>query len=388
MVITGVGLVTPLEPLAPVDKFWSSLCSGNNGIKKKSPPLLDFGREWLMASIDLPESYNSLAPENKFIFFAEEAILMAMNDAAIRGHKDVGLCIGTVLGNMLFKEKQLMQGKDHDAKDADNGSSLSFITSYLAGKHCLTPAFTVSTACASGTDAIGIAARRILTGKADIMIAGGVDVLSDFSIAGFHVLQALTSDKVRPFDKNRSGLAVGEGAAFVVLESKSHATLRGARIYARVMGYASRSDANHLTGPHKEGRGLADAISKALLDAGIKPHEIGYINAHGTGTVYNDLMETKAIKKALGAEAYSVPISSTKSMLGHSFGAAGAIEVICCILSIINGVIPPTINFSEKDPECDLDYVPNIPRQSKINFAMSLSAGFGGQNSAIILGNT
>ncbi len=225
-----------------------------------------------------------------------------------------------------------------------------------------------------------------MAGKSDIIIAGGVDVLSDFSVIGFHSLQALTEEKVRPFDKNRSGLALGEGAAFIVLESEKHAVHRGASIYGKVMGYASRADANHLTGPHREGRGLADAMNQAVSQANLKPYEIDYINAHGTGTIYNDLMETKAIKKVFGGEAYNITISSTKSMLGHSFGAAGVIEAICCLLSIKSKVIHPTINFDERDPECDLDYVPNIARHQDVKVAMSLSAGFGGQNSAIIFG--
>ncbi len=226
----------------------------------------------------------------------------------------------------------------------------------------------------------------IISGKADIMLAGGVDVLSDFAIMGFDALQAVTEEKVRPFDKNRSGLALGEGAAFVVLESEDHAARRKANVYGRFMGYASRADAHHLTGPHREGRGLADAINQAISQTNTKPNDINYINAHGTGTVYNDLMETKAIKKALGDSAYVVPISSTKSMLGHSFGASGVIEAICCLLAINTNTIPPTINFQEHDPACDLDYVPNVLRTSRVKAAMSLSAGFGGQNSAILFG--
>ncbi len=168
--------------------------------------------------------------------------------------------------------------------------------------------------------------------------------------------------------------------------SEKSAAKRNAKVYGRVMGYASRADANHLTGPHREGRGLAEAIDRAMGQSGVKPGDINYINAHGTGTVYNDLMETKAIKRVFGRLAYDIPISSTKSMLGHSLGAAGAIEAICCLLAIKNGIVPPTINFQECDPDCDLDYTPNIARNHHVKMAMSLSAGFGGQNSAIILG--
>jgi 3-oxoacyl-(acyl-carrier-protein) synthase len=218
------------------------------------------------------------------------------------------------------------------------------------------------------------------------MVAGGADVLSDFALTGFNALQALTDTAVRPFDRNRSGLALGEAAAFVALEEEGAARRRGARIYGRVLGYASRFDASHLTAPHREGRGLAAAAQAALEEAGLAPSGIGYICAHGTGTVYNDLMETVAIKQVFGKAAYAIPVSSVKSMLGHSFGAAGAVEALCCLLAIGRGQVPPTINFGERDPGCDLDYVPNVSRRHECSAAMSLSAGFGGQNSAIILG--
>lgn len=387
VVITGIGMITPLKPFREVDEFWNSLCSGEDAIKRMSLPLIDMDRNWLMAGIDQSRFPNSISPENKLQCIAEEALCMAIKDANLKEYRNAGLSLGTVLGNVLAKEKRLMESRKQKSKCENERESLSYLTSYLAAKHNLNgPTITISTACTSGTDAIGIAARKIMNGKTDIMFAGGVDVLSDFAILGFHVLQALTEEKVRPFDKNRSGLALGEGAAFMVLESEKHAIHRQAKIYGKVMGYASRSDANHLTGPHREGRGLADAIKQAISEYNLEPHEIDYINAHGTGTVYNDLMETKAIKKVFGKAAHDIPISSTKSMLGHSFGASGAVEAICCLLSMKNKRVPPTINFREKDPECDLDYVPNVSRHHDVNTAISLSAGFGGQNAAILFG--
>ncbi|MDN3513049.1 MAG: beta-ketoacyl-[acyl-carrier-protein] synthase family protein [Candidatus Brocadia sp.] len=387
VVVTGIGVITPLKPFREVDEFWNSLCSGEDAIKRMSLPLLDMNRKWLMAGIDQSRFPNSISPENKLQCIAEEALCMAIKDANLKEYRNAGLSLGTVLGNVLAKEKRLIENKKQNSTCGNEGESLSHITAYLAAKHDLHgPTITISTACTSGTDAIGIAARKIMTGKTSMMFAGGVDVLSDFAILGFHVLQALTEEKVRPFDKNRSGLALGEGAAFVVLESEQHAIHRQAKIYGKVMGYASRADANHLTGPHREGRGLADAMSHAISEYNLEPQEIDYINAHGTGTVYNDLMETKAIKKVFGKAAYGIPISSTKSMLGHSFGASGAIEAICCLLSMKNKMVPPTINFREKDPECDLDYVPNVSRHHDVNTAISLSAGFGGQNAAILFG--
>lgn len=397
--VTGVGVVTPLRPFKGVDEFWSAICSGEDAIKRMGLPLLNIDKEWLMAGFDISDFPEFISIEDKLQFIAEEALNMAIGDANLNlisglRHLRIGLSIGTVLGNILYKEKQWIKGKNQRSEIRSNNEkceidrgSLSHIASYLAAKNSLNgPTITVSTACASGTDAIGIAARKIITEKADIMIAGGADVLSDFAIIGFHSLQALTEEKVRPFDKNRSGLALGEGAAFVVLESEECALNRGANLYGKMLGYASRADANHLTGPHREGRGLVDAINQVILEANLKPEEINYINAHGTGTVYNDLMETKAIKRVFGKAAYGIPVSSTKSMLGHSFGAAGVIEAICCLLSIKTDQIPPTINLHERDTECDLDYVPNVARHHNVNAAMSLSSGFGGQNSVIIFG--
>ncbi|HYL81354.1 MAG TPA: beta-ACP synthase, partial [Candidatus Acidoferrum sp.] len=195
----------------------------------------------------------------------------------------------------------------------------------------------------------------------------------------------LTPDEVRPFSLNRPGLALGEGAAFLVLERRTAAVGRGAEMLGTIAGYASRADAFHLTAPHREGRGLAAAAAAALRDGGCRPEEIGYVNAHGTGTAYNDAMETKAIKLALGDRAGGVPISSIKGALGHAFGAAGALEAAVCLLAMRDGIVPPTINFEEPDPECDLDWVPNLARKVDVGAALSLSAGFGGQNAALLI---
>ncbi|RJQ51665.1 MAG: beta-ketoacyl-[acyl-carrier-protein] synthase family protein [Nitrospiraceae bacterium] len=387
VLVTGIGLVTPLRPFAGAEAFWDAVCSGEDAVRWMPPPLIDAGRKWLMAGIDITGRSEHVCSEDKILFIAEEALRMAVKDARLPEDRKSGLSVGTVLGNILFKEKRLMEGNPHKTKNSFSGESLSNINSFLAKTFNIKGGcITISTACASGTDAIGIAARKISSGEENVIVAGGADVLSDFAVMGFHSLHALTEEKVRPFDKNRSGLALGEGAAFMVLESEKHAAQRDAKIYGRIMGYASRADANHLTAPHRDGRGLVAAMSQAISEAGIKPAEIDYINAHGTGTIYNDRMETLAIKKVFGDAAYSVPVSSTKSMLGHSFGAAGAIETICCLLSINHKKIHPTINYTERDPECDLDYVPDIARRSNVNTAMSLSAGFGGQNSVIITG--
>jgi 3-oxoacyl-[acyl-carrier-protein] synthase II len=384
VVVTGIGLVTPLNPFESCAEFWRSLCEGRDAVRKIPAPLLNGDRKWLMADIDMPEH---VRPEDKICHLASAALEMALKDSAIAGCPSAGLCLGTVLGNILSKETRcLVKNRRTDSMSSDR-EQLSYLAAYLSAKFNLSgTCLTISTACASGTDAIGVAARKISDGQTEIMIAGGADVLSDFALFGFNALQALTHDKVRPFDRNRTGLALGEGAAFLVLESERHASRRGANIYGRILGYASRADAHHLTAPHREGRGLAEAASIALKTAAVGPGAIHYINAHGTGTSYNDLMETVVIKKVLGKHAYSVPVSSTKSMLGHSFGAAGAIEAICCLLAINNNRIPPTINYEDQDPECDLDYVPNRFRYHDVQIAMSFSAGFGGQNSVLVMG--
>ncbi len=388
VVVTGIGIITPIKPFEGVDKFWNALCSGESAIKRMKLPILDIDQEWLMAGIDTTGTLKSVSIEDKLPFIIDNALKMLIVDADLQGYSKAGLSIGTVLGNVLLKEKKLMVNKKQNPESSFGDDSLAHIADCVAAQYNLSgPVFTVSTACASGTDAIGMAARMIEMGRVDMMFAGGVDVLSDFAIMGFNALQALTGEKVRPFDKNRNGLALGEGAAFVVLESEKHATRRKVKTYGRIVGYASRVDAHHLTGPHRKGRGLADAITRSISQTKLKFDEIDYINAHGTGTVYNDLMETKAIKKAMAGASYGVPISSTKSMLGHSFGASGVVEAICCLLSIKTNMIPPTINYKEQDPECDLDYVPNVSRRHCVKVAMSLSAGFGGQNAAIIFGD-
>ena len=236
------------------------------------------------------------------------------------------------------------------------------------------PVTTISTACASGTDSIGMAFRLIQTGAADLICAGGGDTLSEFAFSGFNSLNAMTRDVVRPFDKDRTGLALGEGAAFLMLEEEVHARRRGARIYCSIAGYASSADANHLTGPDREGRGLARAITAALSEAGIEM--VDYINAHGTATPYNDLMETKAYKSVFGPSAYEIPISSIKSMIGHSFGAAGAIEAVTSVMAIERGMLPPTINLVTKDPECDLIRADTAGEAHHVGFG---PAGFGGK---------
>jgi 3-oxoacyl-[acyl-carrier-protein] synthase II len=252
---------------------------------------------------------------------------------------------------------------------------------------------TVVTACASGTQGLGEGAEAIRRGAADLVLAGGVDaVIEEFTIAGFTAMRVLAADNehpdqaCKPFDARRDGFVVGEGGVVMVLERMDKALDRGARIYAEVLGYAANSDAFHVAAPDPEGAGAVRAMRWALEDAGVSPSEIDYINAHGPGTVVGDPTETKAIKTLFGESAYRVPISSTKSMVGHCLGGAGAIEALACVKSITDGVIHPTINYAEPDPECDLDYVPNVARQAEVRKTLSNSFGLGGQNACLLLG--
>jgi 3-oxoacyl-(acyl-carrier-protein) synthase len=247
------------------------------------------------------------------------------------------------------------------------------------------PNICVNTACSSGADAIALGAQEIRSGRADVMVCGAADVLSEFVFRGFSALDALTKDGfVRPFDKNRSGMALSEGSGVVIIEEKFHAQKRGAKVYGRLSGYSSTSDAYHLVRPAKNGEGLARAITLALEEAYVTPQDVGYISAHGTGTFHNDLSETNAVKTAFGDYAGKVNISSIKSMIGHSMAASSAIEAVVCLKAMQEKMIPPTINYHTPDPECDLDFTPNNSVRKEINTAISLSAGFGGQNAVLV----
>jgi 3-oxoacyl-(acyl-carrier-protein) synthase len=255
------------------------------------------------------------------------------------------------------------------------------------------PLTTISTACASGTQAIGNGLDLIRSGKVDMVIVGGVDCLIRKEVlAAFDVMtavarnyQAAPGQASRPFDANRAGFVMSEGAGVLILESLAHAQARKARIYAEISGQGASSDAAHIASPEAEGLGAQKAMRWALQDAAIDPDQVDYINAHGTGTKLNDSTETKAIKQVFGQRAYEIPISSTKSMIGHSMGASGALEAIACIMAIKDGIVPPTINYETSDPDCDLDYVPNTSRQATVHIALSNSFGFGGQNACLVL---
>ena len=390
--VTGLGLVSPFNPEGDRGKFWTALCAGRTAVAD----LTSFDASAYPCRVGAEVSREALGgpPDctEPALRMAAVAFQRALEEAGVGpddcGTERAGLIVGTVLGGTGSGERYLRR------QDLDNGEAARLLAQYplraVAASLARAGGFTghvrtVSTACASGTDAIGLAYRRIASGAADLMVAGGVDAVCELSFSGFCALKALTRDKVRPFSRNRTGLALGEGAAFLVLEGGRSAARRGATPLGVVAGYASRSDASHLTAPHRDGRGLAAAALSALRDGACRSEEIEYVSAHGTGTPYNDSMETKAIKAALGARARRVPISSIKGALGHSFGAAGAIEAAVCLLAMRDGIVPPTINLEEPDPDCDLDYVPARAREVPVCTALSLSAGFGGQNAALLL---
>ena len=254
------------------------------------------------------------------------------------------------------------------------------------------PNFTIVTACATGTHSIGEAYKLIQRGDAEVVIAGGVEAaITPLGLAGFCAARSLSTrndepEKAsRPFDKDRDGFVMSEGGGIVILEELEFAKKRGAEIFAELVGYGASDDAYHITAPPPEGEGGALCMANAIKDAGIKPEDISYINAHGTSTKLNDSTETKAIKTVFGEYAKKIPVSSTKSMTGHLLGATGAVEFIVCVLAVKNDIIPPTINYENPDPECDLDYVPNKKREVKVNYALTNSFGFGGHNATLIV---
>ncbi len=310
---------------------------------------------------------------------------------------DIGVFVGSGIGGLgtMFEQAKILVEKGPDRVSpfmapmmiADIAAAQISIALGVRG-----PNFCTTSACSSGSDAIGVAYELIKHGDTPVMIAGGAEsIINPLGISAFNALKALSTRNdhpqkaSRPFDKDRDGFIMSEGAVILILESLEHALGRGANILAEIIGYGATSDSFHVTQPLENGSGAAKAMQNALKKAGIKPDEIDYINAHGTSTQLNDAMETKAIKTVFGDYAYKVPISSTKSMLGHLIGAAGAVEPAICIMTILKGLIPPTINYEIPDPACDLDYVPNVARKARVDIALTNSFGFGGHNSVLIL---
>jgi len=401
VVITGLGAVTPLA--TGVEESWRKLCQGKSGVARitKFDPSA-FNVQIAAELKDFhPEDFldkKKIRRTDPFIQYALVAARMAIDDAGLvisdNNASRVGVVLGSCAGGMTMYGKNLFALRDEGADKVSPFFIPGFIANMAAGEVSMAfgargPSKCVVTACATGNNCIGDAFRLIQYDEADAMIAGGSDAyILPIAIAGFDKMRTLSrrnnepEKASRPFDKDRDGFIIGEGAGVVILEEMESAVRRGAKIYAELAGYGSNIDSFHITEPDWENQ--ARCLKLALSDAAISPSDVDYINAHGTSTVLNDLSETKAIKAALGEQSKKVPISSNKSMFGHLLGAAGAVEAIFTILTIRDGIIPPTINYDTPDPECDLDYVPNIARKAQVKIALSNSFGFGGVNATLV----
>jgi 3-oxoacyl-[acyl-carrier-protein] synthase II len=404
VVVTGIGIVSPLGLDAP--GTWQALIAGHSGIG----PITRFDASRFETRIAGevkgfdPVLFMSPREARRMDRFAQLAVAAAQQAFSQSGLKVdsstenlTGVVLGSGLGGVgtFYDQARVLMEKGPDRLSPftmpmmtlDMAAAQVSIALGLKG-----PNFAVSSACSSGTDAVGLAFELIQRGELDAILAGGTDAgVHPICVGGYSALKALSNRNEspetasRPFDATRDGFIISEGSAVLVLEKLEHAQVRGAAIIAEVAGYSATSDANHITHPSESGEGGIRVIRQALTGAGMSPGEIGYINAHGTSTPINDKMETAAVKSVFGEHAYKVPISSTKSMTGHLIGAAGALEAAICALVIQQGIIPPTINLTHPDPDCDLDYVPDKARKTVVNAALSNSFGFGGRNSALVL---
>jgi 3-oxoacyl-[acyl-carrier-protein] synthase II len=388
-----------------LETFWSSLMAGKSGVgmieqfdvseypTRIAAEIKDFNPEDYM---DKKEARRM----DRFVQFAVAASLSALNDSGlnIKEHTDperVGVYVGSGIGGLSTWEEQHKILLEKGPKRVSPFFIPMMIANMASGQISMItgakgPNSTAVTACATGTHSIGDAFKTIQRGDADVMICGGAEAtISPTGVAGFCALRAMSTRNEeptkasRPFDTGRDGFVMGEGAGILILESLEHAQKRGAQIYGEVIGYGMSGDAYHMTDPDPDG--AARCMVKAVKDAGIAPEQVDYINAHGTSTPVGDRSETTAVKKAFGDHAYKLAVSSTKSMTGHLLGAAGGVEALICALALKHATIPPTINLENQDPECDLDYVPNVPRPADLNVVMSNSFGFGGHNATVVL---
>ena len=404
VVVTGLGVVSPVG--STVEKFWENLTAGKSGIgriTKFDPEGYPVQIAGEVKDFDPLEYFDrkEVRRTDPFIQFAVGAAVQAVEDSGLEksdvDKTRVGVLIGSGIGGLTTIEQQLKILWEKGPRRVSPFCVPMEIINMASGLVSIRfgykgPNISVVTACATGTHAIGEAYRTIQYGDADVMVAGGAEsCITPLAVAGFAAAKALSTrndepEKAsRPFEKNRDGFVMGEGAGVVVLEELEHAKRRGAKILAEVVGYGTSGDAYHMTAPAPEGEGAARAMANALKDAGVKPEEIDYINAHGTSTKFNDLFETMAIKNVFGEHAYKVKISSIKSMIGHLLGAAGGVEVVSSVMTLQTGVIPPTINYEEPDPECDLDYTPNEAVKADVRYVLKNSFGFGGTNACLVL---
>ncbi|MDR2965925.1 MAG: beta-ketoacyl-ACP synthase II [Treponema sp.] len=413
VVVTGMGIISCIGK--SVEEFCASLKEGKSGISKiESFDTTDFD---VTIAGEVKDFDASLYMDKKearkmcrFTQFAVAATVQALNDAKLLGEPDadgkkvvnceaerIGIVIGNGIGGFEVVSESHKKMFNDGPKRMLPLTVPMMIPNEAAGNISMMygtkgPAFTQITACAAGTDAMGQALDLIRNGRCDVIISGGTEAtIIPFAVGGFQMLKALSTKRCddptkasRPFDADRDGFVMAEGAGILILESEEHAKKRGAKIYAELAGYGASADAFHITSPDPTGNGGANAVKLALADAGLKPEDIQYYNAHGTSTEINDPTETKMLKIAFGDHAYKMKISSTKGMHGHNIAAAGGIEAIACILAIRDGFYPPTINLDNPDPECDLDYVANKAQYGEITAAASGSLGFGGHNGVVV----
>ena len=406
VVVTGMGVISPIGNDVPT--FWNNIQHGVSGIgplTKCDTAGLDSRVSAEVKGFD-PKNYFEVKEAKRMALFTQYAVAAAKEawrDAGFEGPSAIPERTAVILGNGIGGREV-----DHDAhktlfeKGAQRISPMAIpklIINEAAGNISMTlnakaPVLTIVTACASGTDAIGVALDAIRSGRADVVITGGTEAaITQVAIGGFCALGALSTKyndtpgkACRPFDLNRDGFVIGEGSVILVLEELEHARRRGAHIYAEVLGQAATADAFHIAAPDPAGSGPARTMRWALADAGVAPEQVDYINAHGSATQPNDTAETAAIKQVFGEHAYDLSISSTKSMIGHLFGAAGAVEGLATVMAVHNDTIHPTINYETPDPACDLDYTPNVARRRPVQVALSNSFGLGGQNACVVFG--
>ena len=403
VVVTGMGVVASLGH--NVNDFWANIIAGKCGIDKVT--LFDakdyscqIGAEvrgWDPARHMDPKEVRRNDRYTHFGFCASrQAIADAKLDMTKEDADRVGVIIGSGIGGMWTIENQHKVLLERGPRKVSPFMIPALISNMCGGLVAIElgargPNFGVVSACSTATHAIGESLRMIRRGEADVMVCGGAEAaITPLAYAGFCSMKAMSTNNEapqkssRPFDANRDGFIMAEGSAILVIESLEHALARGAHIYCELAGYAATCDAYHITSPDPDGKGLSQSMIKSLADANLEPHQVDYINAHGTSTPYNDKFETIAIKKVFGDHARKVHISSTKSMTGHLLGAAGSIEAVISIKAIETGIVPPTINYETPDPDCDLDYTPNVRREAKINVVLTDNLGFGGHNAALV----
>jgi 3-oxoacyl-[acyl-carrier-protein] synthase II len=404
VVITGIGTVTSYGD--GVDTFWENIVAGRSGIAKvQSFDVTDYpskvGAEALNFDAGQYMDPKEARRNDRYTQFAVAASRMALKDAALDpatlDADRFGVLIGSGIGGMLTIQTQSRRLYDGGPRKVSPFMIPSLIANIASGVVAIEvgargPNYGIVSACASGTHSIGEAFQMLRDGEADTMLAGGSEAaITELGYAGFCSMKAMSTSyndapetASRPFDKGRDGFIMGEGSGVLVMETLENAQARGATIYCEIGGYSATCDAYHITSPDPEGKALGAAMTNVIKEAGISADDVSYINAHGTSTPYNDKFETSAIKKALGEAAYKLAVSSTKGMTGHLLGAAGGIESAVCALAIRDGKIPPTINYHEPDPDCDLDYVPNEARSANVEVAICNNLGFGGHNATLL----